>query len=341
MTNDKNLMAALLGNGDNDILEQGVQAFDEGLLRLLLLDMTTKQNILWGTDNYAALGEAYHEDAPILPELITGEHARLIQPRMLKPQDEQLLRTRDKAEVFTPSWVCNKQNNLVDERWFKRDVVFNTEEGTAWRATRDKISFDGAYKSWRKYVDTQRLEISCGEAPYLVSRYDTVSGTMIPLSERIGLFDRKMRVLSENAESDADWLAYSLRALQSIYGYEYQGDNLLLARENLLLSYVEYYHARFDSLPDKKLLRKAARIIAWNLWQMDGLKGVVPGSCKHPREIQYNLMGESISQECPGCLKNDLYSHIGTLCKIQDWRTKEPIRFVDMMRSRRKKNVNA
>lgn len=35
-------------------------------------------------------------------------------------------------------------------------------------------------KDWRKYVDARRLEISCGEAPYLVSRYDTVTGCEIP-----------------------------------------------------------------------------------------------------------------------------------------------------------------
>jgi len=31
----------------------------------------------------------------------------------------------NKAEVFTPSWVCNEQNNLIDEQWFGRKNVFN------------------------------------------------------------------------------------------------------------------------------------------------------------------------------------------------------------------------
>ena len=47
-----------------------------------------------------------------------------------------------------------------------------------------------------------RLEISCGEAPYLVSRYDTVTGETIPISQRIGLLDRKLRVISENTDTE-------------------------------------------------------------------------------------------------------------------------------------------
>ena len=31
------------------------------------------------------------------------------------------------AEVFTPSWICNAQNNLIDNAWFERKDVFNKE----------------------------------------------------------------------------------------------------------------------------------------------------------------------------------------------------------------------
>ena len=57
--------------------------------------------------------------------LITGPNSMIIRPRVAKETNEQLRRTRDKAEVFTPSWVCNEQNNLVDEAWFGRKDVFN------------------------------------------------------------------------------------------------------------------------------------------------------------------------------------------------------------------------
>lgn len=39
------------------------------------------------------------------------------------------------AEVFTPSWVCNKQNNLVDEKWFGYANPFNIEQEKTWIAT--------------------------------------------------------------------------------------------------------------------------------------------------------------------------------------------------------------
>ena len=29
--------------------------------------------------------------------------------------------------MFTPSWVCNAQNNLIDDAWFGRKGVFNEE----------------------------------------------------------------------------------------------------------------------------------------------------------------------------------------------------------------------
>lgn len=56
----------------------------------------------------------------------------------------------------------------------------------------EKIKFpDKKDRTWQKYVDERRLEITCGEAPYLVSRYDAVSGEPLELKDRIGMLDRK------------------------------------------------------------------------------------------------------------------------------------------------------
>ena len=49
-----------------------------------------------------------------------------------------------------------------------------------------------------------------------------------------------MRVVSENAKNEDEWLKWTVRAFQSVYGYEFQGDNLLLlARENLLHTFID------------------------------------------------------------------------------------------------------
>ena len=207
---------------------------DEGkwskkVLETLLIDRTTNRNIIWGTDDYENLGKEYNSHFPILFHLITGENSNIIQPRILKTKENQGNRTKEKAEVFTPSWICNAQNNLVDKAWFERDKVFNIEKEKTWEATTEQIEFPKG-KTWKTYVDENRLEITCGEAPYLVSRYDTVTGEPIELESRIGMLDRKMRIVNENTETEKDWLKWAERAFQSIYGFEFQGDSLLIAR---------------------------------------------------------------------------------------------------------------
>ena len=166
-------------------------------------------------------------------------------------------------------------NNHCDAEWFGRENVFNIEHGQAWEPTSDKIAFDKP-KDWQKYIDSKRLEITCGEAPYIVSRYDAATGELIPIPMRIGILDRKLRVVNENTDNEKEWLKWTVRAFQSVYGYEFQGDNLLIARINLLITFVDYMKDRLDREPSDAELKKVANIISWNLWQMDGITGTVP-----------------------------------------------------------------
>ena len=165
--------------------------------------------------------------------------------------------------MFTPSWICNKQNNLVDNAsWFGTDFVFNEEIEKTWISTTEPIKFPTATgKTWQDYINDVRLEITCGEAPYLylVSRYDAVSGEMIELSQRIGLLDRKLRVVSENTRTEDEWLKWAFKFVQNTYGYDWQGDNVLLARENLLFTFIDYYKAQFEKAPTIDILKKNCR----------------------------------------------------------------------------------
>lgn len=318
---------------DVDVVEETIWEYNASLLRRLLQDKTTKKNILWATKDYEFRGEGYGEQCEILPELITGENTLLIQPRSSKAKEEQIARTRDKAEVFTPSWVCNCQNNLVDAGWFKRLEVFNVETNEGWITKTEPVDFSGADKDWKQYVDAQRMEITCGEAPYLVSRYDTVTGDPIPVRKRIGLLDRKMRIVDENTKTYEDWLKWSIRALQSVYGFDYQGDNVLIARENLLLSFIDYYRERNHEDPKMALLRTVANIIAWNIWQMDGIKYVVPNSCKTQKHEEFTMFGSEIREiKCPGCEKGLIDKHNGIYCRVFDWRKDRSILFVSMLK---------
>lgn len=321
-----------------DILEDDIADIDPIILRILLKDKTTRKNILWCTKDYEMYGPEYNERAEMKVKLITGRYFNVIQPRAAKSKKVQERRIRKRAEVFTPSWICNEQNNQVDEAWFGRANVFNIPQGTTWITNNDKILFDRNNKTWKSYVDAKRLEITCGEAPYLVSRYDTTTGELIPINNRIGLFDRKMRVVNENCEETESWVKHSLQALKSVYGYEFQGDSILIARENLLYDYIDYYKAKFNEYPSITLLKEVANIIAWNIWQMDGLKCVVPYSCREIKDTinqisLFELAEEETITKCPGCEKNDIYKHNGVYCRIFDWTNyKKSIPFIDVLK---------
>ena len=290
-SSSNNVKKPLLASVDID--EDYIQHLSPILLNILLRDHSSKYyaeqksgheenpdffRIIWASHDYRDLGESYRFERQITPELITGDNNRVIMPRVVKSRVVQAARVRQMAEVFTPAWVCNVQNNLIDEAWFGRRDVFNTElPNHTWKANTDKVVFPEG-KTWRDYIHDPRLEITCGEAPNLTSRYDTSTGLTISVTQRIGLLDRKLRVVSENTDISGDWLKWAKYALQSIYGYEWQGDSLLLARENLLFTFYDHYVDKFGKEPLNKSLEQAAYIISWNLWQMDGLKYTIPVS---------------------------------------------------------------
>lgn len=280
--------------------------------------------IIWATDNYEVDGKnGFFDEIPNSVKVL-----KQIIPRVEKSKEIQKLRTKQKAEVFTPSWVANMQNNMVDDHIFGSKGVFNTEdyESRSWVGTIDPIVFpDEVYPDgWIEYVVERRLEITCGEAPYLVSRYDTVTGDYIPVRgpngewQRIGLLDRKLRVVSEHCPTEDVWLEAAYIAMENTNGYEWQGDNLLLARLNMLNTIVDYHAELFDTdLTDEYVLR-IAKLISWSIWQMDGLKGVAPESC---------------SPECGPCNKaKKVYFHDG-IVPVISWHDEEKVPFEVIMES--------
>ena len=330
--------------GDNCVLMSGngynIIDLDLDILAVLLRDHTTQRNIFWGTNSYDELGDGYRYNDQISVEKVSGDNGGIVIPRAFKTIEQQRQRSREMAEVFTPVWICNKQNNLIDNAWFGREGIFNSEidsdDGThQWKINKQPIIFpDG--KTWRDYVNEDRLEITCGEAPYLVSRYDTVTGKGIPIEARIGLIDRKLRVVSENTKSSTEWLRAVQSAYQSIYGYDWQGDNIFLARKNLLMTFVDYYRDKFGKNPLKKSLQYIAYIISWNIWQMDGLKGVIPNSCGERRTVVADLFGETETiAQCEGCRTGNIRHHNGIYCLVKDWnapKDKQKIRFIDLIK---------
>lgn len=319
-----------------DILENELIEKYPDVLGILLRDQTTQENIFWATDNYEHLGDSYRFNSEILPELITGEKGNVIMPRVHKDKILQLSRSKEMAEVFTPSWICNAQNNLVDNSWFGKDGVFNKEillkNGTkSWETTKEKIVFPKG-KTWQDYVRDTRLEISCGEAPYLVSKYDTTTGKFIKIENRIGILDRKLRVVNENLDSLNEWLKAVETAYKNTYGFEWQGDSLLLAREALLITFIENFTYKFETEPPLETIQNIAQIISWNIWQMDGLKGVIPNSCKDETiEIPDFFETRTEIKKCKGCETQNIKSHNGIYCNIMDWDIEKPIKFISLL----------
>lgn len=290
-----------------------------GLLDTLLTDRTTKKNIIWATDSYEQRGKEFAPKKYIKPELVTGIYGKLVQPRAAKSLVEQRQRTKDKAEVFTPLRIVDQMNKSID---WAGDIMLPDSS------------------NWQAYVQELKLEITCGEAPFIVSRYNPTAhtGQLIKLENRVGFLDRKLRAVSKYCDNQKEWLHWAMEAYKASYGYEWQGDNVLIARENLLYTLIDYYKAQFKKRPSLAIQQEFAEIICWNIFQMDGIKYVVPMSCKHVNRVipgELTLFGETPDtiekDECEGCKFNRPLRHNGRYVKIMDWKTNKQIKFVELL----------
>lgn len=252
-----------------DILENTIRETMPAILDILLIDRTTStpkksKNIIWANENYLQYGQkSYAATAQMLPSLVTGQMGQIIMPRALKSRELQKERTKSKAEVFTPTWIVQKQNDEVD-KGYQNDEL-------------------------ETYVKRKLLEITCGEAPYMATRYDMETGEIVPLDERVGFVDRKLKRINAEVEDKAEWQRLVEEAYKSSYGFEWSGDSLLLARENLLYTYRDYYFAKWLEEPLYGLFEDIAKIISYNIFQMDGLKYIVPLSEKREKVESYQM----------------------------------------------------
>lgn len=173
-------------------------------------------------------------------------------PRALKSKHEKEERTSKKAEVFTPLNIIDKMVDVIDNDMSKIQTDFDN------------------------YIDTTILEITCGEAPFITTRYDPITGNMIGLYNRVGCLDRKLQFLNKHNFSEENWYAIAIRIAKSIYGYEYQADSLLIARLNVLYDFIEFYNDVFHRALPEYMIYQLSEIIVWNLFQMDGLTYCIP-----------------------------------------------------------------
>lgn len=253
----------------SDVQENIIRQSMPRILDILLIDRTTStpsktRNIIWATNNYKKYGaQVYDENSEIKPELVTGIMGNLIKPRALKDREMQLSRTKSKAEVFTPVWIVKKQNDEVDKTYRNDDL--------------------------ETYVSRRWIEITCGEAPYMTSRYDMETGNLILLKNRVGFIDRKLERINREIDDKAEWQRLVELAYKSSYGFEWSGDSLLIARENLLYTYRDFYVEKWGEEPLYGLFEEIAKIISYNIFQMDGVKYIIPLTEKRERKLSVEI----------------------------------------------------
>lgn len=286
-----------------------------GVLDVLLCDRSTGNNIVWATSAHVDRGVNYAPKSEIVKEAITGQNIGVIKTRAEKAVEDQASLTKSFAEVFTPTWICEFMVNEADKLndWTSEDL-------------------DTVNKK-REYIRSKRLEITCGEAPFIVNRYDAADGTVVPFNERIGILDKKLAVVKEIASSRDTWKKWAKEALESVYGYEYQGDNLLIARINVLRTLEDaIQEAGYESYRTADL-KKLANIISWNFWQMDGLTGYVPFRALDESYYQpsiFDLLTQT--EEIP----DEANNHEAILAKIYDWSNNSELEYNDMQLGRTK-----
>lgn len=192
------------------------------------------------------------KENPVIREILLQERTTgtifdinpdVIVPRYMKSAALRKERTKKKAEVFTPIKIVKQ---MIDGVVFPEDCF--------------------------EYISKVCIEGCCGEAPFLTTRYDPNTGQAIPISERVGVLDRKLQHI--HTDDEKEWYRLAELALKSVYGFEWQEDSLFLARMNVLLSVVEFFYNQFGKRP--KDVKKWAEIVSYNLIRMDGLTMCLP-----------------------------------------------------------------
>ena len=84
------------------------------------------------------------------------------------------------------------------------------------------------------------------------------------------------------------------------------------------MTFIEYYQKQFGKEPILAQKKQIANVIAWNIWQMDGLTDTVP----------FSQVEQIVPQADFFTPETKIYTPM--LCEIQDWRSKKKLLFQKM-----------
>ena len=171
-----------------------------------------------------------------LPLLLRGCDCEVdLRPGYMRNADELKTDSKKRAAIYTPAWLVREMLNYPE----LGDLCAQT-----------------------------CLELACGEAPFIVQRYDMYTGGPIEIPDREGILDQKIKYVA--VSSYTEWYPQARRAFETTYGTDKHWPSLIIARMNVLSSFIEYCQYYGYSPPEADI-EEIADIICWNFWQMDFL----------------------------------------------------------------------
>lgn len=292
------------------------------ILNILLFDRSASKDLVWATSMYKLHGDLYKKEGYITPKLISGKMKNLIKPSANRKSNEI-----DRVKLIFDSWRFDVDND--DNYGFKFD--YNNVFGEGLEEYFNKYKEDD-------FINKKILVMECEEGTCFVNRYNLETKEIVEPFKRNGIMDKKLNIINQKTDDENEWYNMVLLAYKNVYGFEYRGDNVLLTRENLLHGFVDNYKYKFGKKPSVERVTEIAKIISWNIWQMDALKFVIPHSCINVKKENFQLSifeeeNETLSGNwCLGCRLDEHTKHNGTYCKIKDWETGKIIKFVNLVK---------
>ena len=156
-----------------------------------------------------------------------------------KSEEAKIARKKYAAEVMTPTSIIKKMNLQLIKN-------FNDEE----------------------IVNKTVCESCCGECPFISNKHDVTNGKEFDFNERYGMLDIKMKSIKKLGNITDEKL---INLLDTLGGYEFQGDNLYIGRKNILEDFIDWYEYLMNKEISEELMIKSAEIISKNFEQLDGL----------------------------------------------------------------------
>jgi len=198
----------------------------------------------------------------LLKDMSTGKDFDFDYEKDFKPGYERSrvefnLSSKKRAAIYTPPFLVRRMNLFLE------------------------------YENKEKLYNGTLIEAACGEAPFIVQRYNMITGEKIAIEDREGILDIKIKYGIQNIAFGwawgtapySNWYPDVKRMFQTVFGFDKHLPSLIIARMNLLLSFIEYsreYYAKrryfkTHELPPEEHIKEIAEIICWNFWCMDFL----------------------------------------------------------------------